>query len=91
MRMVWLKRHLDGFASSLDNSCSRRLLRSSGPEALPIRSSFKKDSTLNRISLKTETPLLRIFLSSLSTIRAIKNQKRIMHLYGLIRIFKVQK
>ena len=45
MCMDWLKRHWYGFASSLDSSRSRRLLKPSRPEALSIGSSFKTDST----------------------------------------------
>ena len=49
MRMDSLKRHWYGFASSLDSSCSRRLLRPSGPEALPVGSNFKTDSTSSAV------------------------------------------
>ena len=49
MRMDWIKKttkkHWYGFASSR----SRRLLRPSGPEALPIGSSFKTDSTSSAV------------------------------------------
>ena len=51
MCMDWLKRHWYGCASSLDSSRSRRLLRPSGPEALPVGSYFKTDSTSSAVKI----------------------------------------
>ena len=56
MCMVWLKRHWYGLASSLD----RPLLRPSGPDALPVESNFKTNST----SSSAKTILSRVTIEA---------------------------